>query len=105
MARARAPMTKEAFVNQSASTELGRSAAAMLWDKLVALKAHDEFSPYPSDELLRVYGVAEEDLDIDIILDILKALNCRIPGNETLQQIGPINTPRDVVRLVEASGR
>ena len=64
---------------------------------------HDGFSPYPSDRLLKVYGLAEEDLDVDVIMDILKRLNCRAPDQATVNAIGAINTPADIVRFVEAS--
>ena len=101
---ARPHLSKKEFIDQTASTDLGRAAAALLWDKLVVLKLCDEFNPYPSDDLLKVYGLAEEDLDIDVVLDILNGLNCRIPDQATIDAIGPIDTPRDLIRLVEASG-
>jgi hypothetical protein len=100
----RPALTELDFVNQTASNEMGRVAAGLLWKKLAERKFCDEFCPYPSDDLLRVYGLAEEDLDMDVIREIMKAVNCQIPDRETLRAIGPINTPRDVIRLVEASG-
>jgi hypothetical protein len=75
LASGRARMTKEEFVCETASTELRELAAAIVWDKLSGLKAYGEFSPYPSDSLLNVFGLAEEDLDVDIIMDILKRLS------------------------------
>ena len=99
----RAQMTRDQFVHETASTELGKLAAAHLWDKLFALKVHGDFTPYPSDSLLNVYGLAEDDLDVDIIMDVLKRLNCAVPDQATVDAIGAINTPADVVRFVEAS--
>ena len=103
LASGRVPMTKEQFVRETATTELGELAAALVWDKLSVLKAHGDFSPYPSDSLLNVFGLAEEDLDVDIIMDILKRLNCAVPNQATVDAIGAINTPADVVRFVETS--
>ena len=67
------------------------------------LRAHGDFTPNPPDSLLKVYSLAEEDLDVDIIMDILKKLNCGVPDQATVDAIGAINTPADVVRFVEAS--
>jgi hypothetical protein len=99
----RPQMTRDQFVRETASTELGKLAAAQLWDKLSALKVHGAFTPHPSDSLLNVYGLAEEDLDVDIIMGILKKLSCAVPDQVTVDAIGAINTPADVVRFVEVS--
>ena len=58
LASGRAQMTKEPFVSETASTELGKSAAALVWDKLSALNGRGDFTPYPSDSLLKVFGLA-----------------------------------------------
>jgi hypothetical protein len=39
---ARPHLSKKEFVDQTASTDLGRAAAALLWDKLVDVKLYDE---------------------------------------------------------------
>lgn len=85
-ASGRAQMAKEEFVSETASTELGKLAAAIVWDKLSGLKAYGEFSPYPSDSLLNMFCLAEEDLDVDIIMDILKRLNCAVPDPSWLPE-------------------
>lgn len=74
----------------------------MLWDKLNESAIVNGFTPYPEDDLLHVYGLAEEDLDEDIILDIIKRLGLPIPSHDTVERIGPIQKPADVIRLIEA---
>lgn len=106
LAETRSPMSKEDFIDQVSSTEIGKAAAAILWEKLDDGWVHDEFSPYPDDDFGKIYGMAEEELDEDTILDIILKLNLSIPDQEKIDKIGPINTPRDLIMLIETiSGR
>lgn len=95
-------MSEQEFVDRTASSEIGKSAASMVWEKLRDVAIVDIFISYPDDDLLRTYGLADEDLDEDIILEILKALNRTVPGEDALHMIGPIELPVDIVRLVES---
>lgn len=101
LAASRPPMSKEQFVDAVASTDLGHSAADMLWEKLAEATVYDKFSPYPDDDLLKVFGLAEEDLDEDVILEIIMATGSVVPEREQLRKFGPVNTPADIVKLVE----
>jgi hypothetical protein len=103
LASARAPLGKQEFIDAAASTELGRAAAGLLWDKLQKLKVHDEFTPYPSDDLLRTFGLAEQDLDVDVIIDIAKTLDRAVPDQTIVDAVGVVATLADVVRLIEAT--
>jgi len=96
-------MTKAAFIDAVASTALGRAAAALLWDKLLELKVNADFTPYPSDDLLRTFGLAEEDLDVDVIIDIARSLGRAVPDQAIVDGVGAVATPADVVRLLEAT--
>ena len=97
----RRPMSRDEFIEAVSSTEDGRNAATMLWNKLNEFRAWDGFTPYPSDDLGRVYGMAEEELDEDTVLDILEKTNTPIPSPEFLEKFGPLKTPQDIIRLVE----
>jgi hypothetical protein len=103
LAESRSPMSRDDFAAQLATNEFGRAAAGMLWEKLQERLCFEGFSPHPTDDLCRVYGLAEEDLDEDVILAMLNTLHCPSPGEDVLNNIGPINTPKDLIRLVEAS--
>ena len=105
LASSRQPIIRERFVAELASTETGKAAADLLWDKLNDAKVCDEFVPYPDDDLLWTYGLADEDLDDDIILAILVAVTANIPDEPFLKRFGPVDTPRDIIRLIEASDR
>lgn len=103
LALGRQSLTELDFVNQVSSNALGRAAASLLLRKLTERVFCEEFSPYPNDDLLLTYGLAEEDLDIDVVLDIIKTVKCPMPSREVLASIGPITTPHDIIRLIEAS--
>jgi hypothetical protein len=102
LAKARPSMSKQEFIDRTASSTIGKSAASMVWQKLRDAAIIDAFTPYPDDDLLNIYGLADEDLDEDIILDTLKALKRAIPGESFLKSMGPIKCPADIVRLVES---
>ena len=99
----RRPMTREEFISQLGKSALGHQAAAMLWGKLNERIYFERFTPYPTDDLGKIFGIAEEDLDERTVLDILKRLRCPIPGADVLERVGPINTSEDLVRLIEVS--
>jgi len=104
LAAGRLTMSKTDFVNNLASSEIGRRAALLLWDKLQDEKCSKDFYPHPDDNLANVFGLAEEDLDEDIILYIFRSLDITPPDSKVMMAFGPIETPRDIVRLIELGG-
>lgn len=103
LAASRPSISKGQFLDAVASSDLGRAAADILWEKLLEVRADDQFSPYPDDDLLQVFGLAEEDLDEDIILEIITAIGSAVPSRDMLAKFGPVNTPADIVKLIEIS--
>lgn len=106
LAAARTPMSREEFIEQVASTEIGKAAAAMFWEKLhednwICSEISDVFSPHPDDNLQKVYGIAEEELDEDIILEFIQKLDIEVPSKEVVNKIYPIETPRDLIKFIE----
>ena len=94
-------MSKERFVDFVATSDLGRLAAGLLWEKLMEAKVCDELTPYPDDDLHKVFGLAEEDLDEDIVLAVIEETRSTIPSKDVLEKFGAVNTPADIVRLIE----
>ncbi len=105
LAASRSPMDKEDFIQLVASSDVGRRAGSLLWDKLNSVKVRKELTPYPDDDLLRVYGLADEDLDEDVVLRIIEELEVPVPDHDDLEAFGPVKTPCDVVRLIESVAR
>jgi hypothetical protein len=100
LAQKREALNEAEFVRRIADEGGDRDAATVLWTKLLNLRYPDNFTPYPSDSLLKVFGIAEEELDEDLILAILKELNVRPPSKELLSQFGAIDTPLRVAQLI-----
>ncbi|MGI4720473.1 MAG: hypothetical protein ACRYGO_05110 [Janthinobacterium lividum] len=58
------------------------------------------FTPYPEDKFSYIYGIAEEELDEDLILMILRCLNVKLPRMDQLTPYGVVDTPIQVALLV-----
>jgi len=96
----RSAITKDEFISMLTSTPSASTIAGMLWDKLNDVKVHDDFTPYPDDDLSQVYGLSDEDLDEDVILFILHSVKREVPSKEAIARFGPVRTPRDIVRFI-----
>lgn len=92
-------VTKAAFVGQLAQSDLERRAAGKLWDLLVDAAVVEDFRPLPDDDFLRLYGLADEDLDDDIIFSILQSVGLT-PSSEVITAAGVMRSPKDFIRLV-----
>lgn len=57
-------------------------------------------SRVPSDRLGTVYGIAEQELDADVILSIFRDLNIAPPSNRFLAEFGVVDTPIRIAQLV-----
>lgn len=52
--------------------------AAEVWSALSHEAVVEGFKPHPDDDLLQVFGLADEDLD-DLVLELLERCHCRVP--------------------------
>lgn len=96
----REDMTQHKFVSALASDDLEERAAGLLWEKLVEAAVISDFRPKPDDNFLRIYGLAEEDLDEDIVMAILIQLGFGVPRPAVIEQAGEIASPREFMQLV-----
>jgi hypothetical protein len=99
----RTAMTRECFVAELATDPVEEKAAALLWDKLIEVSVVPELRPYPDDDLLRLYGLADEDLDDDIIVDVFQRIGIPLPPTAIVTNAGHITTPRKIIQLVRLS--
>ena len=77
-----------------------RDAAIAVWEELKDSTHGNGFTPAPSDSLSSLFGIAEEELDEDLILAILQKLNVPIPDQEFVSAFGVVDTPLQVARFV-----
>jgi len=76
------------------------NAASRLWDLLVDAAVIEDFRPMPDDHFHWLYGLAEEDLDDDIILRLIDEMKIHRPEPKSVEDLVEISSPRDLIRLL-----
>lgn len=100
LAKQRPPMSKAQFVESIKETGGDAGVAAVVWDAIVDFGIEPGFSLYPDDDLLKTIGMAEEDLDEDVITATCQSLGRRVPTQDLVDRFGRVDTIRDVVQLI-----
>jgi hypothetical protein len=100
LARRRPALTEMEFVTQVTEQGGDSTASVALWRMLRDWIYVPEFTPYPNDSLGSVFGIAEEELDEDLILGILRELELAVPSSQTILDFGAVDTPLRVAVLV-----
>lgn len=73
--------------------------ASIVWDCLAAEAVVPGFKPHPDDDLVKVFGLADEDLS-DVVLDALLKTGARVPPGPETATMPPLRTVTDVVAFV-----
>lgn len=76
-----------------------RDIAEQVWDSLRAEAVVAEFKPKPDDDLLWVFGLADEDLD-ELVLHLLRHFGCRVPDPTETEGMRPVRTVSDMILFV-----
>jgi hypothetical protein len=100
LARKRPPLSYSDFVSSITRLDGDQEAASLIYSKLQDWVYHEDFTPYPDDSLSSVFGIAEEELDEDIILDLFVKLGLSTPSQQVVEAFGLIDTATSVARLV-----
>jgi len=97
-------ISRDGFVEQVVAAGGDASAAALIWTFLQEWLVADGFSAYPEDDLDRVFGIAEEELEVDLVCGTLKQLGLPLPNQATIDEFiatfEHINSPLRVAQLV-----
>ncbi|HEX2210569.1 MAG TPA: hypothetical protein VHG93_23010 [Longimicrobium sp.] len=82
---------------------LGREPdiAQEIWNTLSREAVVTGFKPKPEDDLLKVFGLADDDLD-EIVLRILERCGCRVPAPAETEHLPPVRTVEDLFAFVVA---
>ena len=78
--------------------------AEEVWNSLSREAVVEGFKPRPEDDLLKVFGLADEDLD-DLVLNILERCRCRIPSPAETAGMPAVRTVADLFVFVEQARR
>lgn len=103
LAKEREPLTESDFVASIANAGGDPEAARLVHQELQGWLYAEGFTPYPSDDLERIYGIAEEELDEDLILGVFKQIGLQPPNSEAVKVFGKVQTPLDVARFVKVA--
>lgn len=82
-----------------------RPIAESIWDLLVEAAVIDDFRPLPDDSFLHMYGLAEEDLDEDIILKLLTRFGLAPPKDHVVDEVGEIASPIELMQLIRIANQ
>lgn len=93
--------TEQDFLDHFAESGVVNEIARAVWGALEQEADTTGFAPRPTDDLLQVYGLAEEDLD-DLILAVLERCGCRVPPPSETEKMDPVQTVADFVYFVAA---
>ena len=100
LSKNRSPLSKFDFIDSIIQSGGDQEAAEMVHSKLQDWIYYEGFTAYPDDSLSSVFGIAEEELDEDLILDIFMKLSLSTPSQQEVTTFGPIDTPTGVAQLV-----
>ena len=99
LATSRPYLGEQQFIDAIAADGGDREAATFIRKFLVDWSL-PEFSPYPDDDLGRIYYLYEEERDEDLILGAIEAAGLPQPPQRFADDFGPVDSPLQVARFV-----
>ena len=99
LAISRRPYSMAEFTDYFSSRGMDADGASAVWEALRECADFKDLTPYPQDNILKVYGLADQDLD-DCILDSLSRCGRRIPPSAETIILPPVETVADLVKVV-----
>ena len=99
--RTRRAISKEEFVAIFSNRAVSPEIAGDVWDRMMEWCV-EGLTPCPDDDVGKLYGLAEEELDEDLLLAMLQKFDCYIPTCEEIQAEGlSTRTVGDLVIFVD----
>lgn len=93
--------TPEGFVRACAELRVDEDICREVLSALRGLAALEAFVPAAQDDLLGIFGLADEDLDDDLVLPLLSRLSCKVPTPGETAEMPPVRTVGDLVRFLQ----
>lgn len=87
------------FVEKFSSEGIPERIAVEVFRYFQNVQTTKDFPVHPEDDLYKVYGVYNEDLD-DAVVDLADRCGCGPPTNEKVKGLDPVRTIEDMVRLL-----
>lgn len=103
LAAKRPPMKEGEFIDRILAVGGDAEAARFVRNELLDWVYVPNFTPYPDDSLSRLFGIAEEELDEDLIQQMFKSLAVALPPAGMFRHVGTLDTPSQLAKLVNAA--
>jgi hypothetical protein len=99
LSRSRAPMDKPAFVAEISAAGGDEDAAAFVWDNLSQYVFHGGYTVYPEDSFYHLFGIANEEVDEDIVLAYLEKSGLSVPLAQQAAT-GSVDSALEICRFI-----
>ncbi len=88
------------FMNHFSAEEISEDICFQVYSYLQDsdIKFHD-FPIHPTDDLGKVYGISEEDID-ESVLEIARNCSCQISSINNIREMNSVRTVEDLVRFL-----
>lgn len=93
-------LSEDEFIHLVGASGGDRDAALAILEYLRDWIYVNGFTPYPNDSLSHTFGIAEEELDEDLILGVMEKSGLSIVDAEKLPLAGKVDTPMQVAILI-----
>ena len=99
MARERGTYSLDQFLDHFSTETIPERILLEVYRYFQNLQTARDFPVHPADDLYKVYGVWNEDLD-DAVIELARKCGCKTPTNENVAGINAVQTIEDLVRLL-----
>lgn len=88
----------ETFINHFSEQGISENLSNNVYHYLQKIMNRSDFRPMPTDDLHRIYGLAEEDLE-ETVVELAQECGCSLPTSENVSGM-PIDTVEHLVQLL-----
>lgn len=98
--RARRRYSRADFARFFSAKGVPEEIAEGVWNCMVEAADVEGFKPRPEDDLQKVLGLVDQDLDEKILQPLLQRFDCHVPTQDDVGKIEPVKTVADVVEFI-----
>lgn len=98
-AASRSPYSQEQFLDYFSNDAVRPDVVREVRRYLQTFQGITDFPVRPDDDLYRVYGLCDEDLD-DAVIEIAETCGCATPTNEAVEGMAPVQSVEDLIKLL-----
>ncbi len=97
----RSHFDKQQFADHFLPIKVEENIPNSVWDILVSEHSIEGFKPFPSDDIIYMYGIADEDFE-DFVSDLIELCDREFPAKKELDCMDPIESVFDLVKFISS---